>query len=58
MIKYLPKILYENIKNPQFIYELLDPDSLEVRYIGKSKDIKRRYLSHISRNIKHKPSRY
>jgi len=53
MIKYLPKILYENIKNPQFIYELLDPDSLEVRYIGKSKDIKRRYLSHINTS-KHK----
>lgn len=49
MIKHCPESIHkEVIKIPRFIYELLDPESLEVRYIGKTKNLKKRYNAHIS----------
>src|SRR4030065_1619897 len=33
--------------NPVFIYTLIDPITLEVRYVGKTEDPERRYLGHL-----------
>jgi hypothetical protein len=48
----LPKVLYQGIKNPQFVYELLDPMTQECRYIGKTKNLKNRYEAHLQQSIK------
>ena len=39
------------MKNVIYIYSLIDPDTNEVRYIGKTSNIKRRYYEHTT-NIK------
>ena len=30
-----------------FIYSLCEPDSLNIRYIGKTQNVKERYLKHL-----------
>lgn len=54
MIVELPKFI--SINNPlnQYIYELLDPINMECRYVGKTKNLKRRYNSHLNQSKKRK----
>ena len=42
MITHLPDFLIPNKFTPYFIYELIDPITLEVRYIGQTKNLKKR----------------
>lgn len=41
------KEIYSLLKDPLFIYELIDPETNEIRYIGKTKNLKKRYRSHL-----------
>lgn len=52
MIIHPPAFLYFGISNPQFVYELLDPDTRECRYIGKTKHLKKRYKAHLQQSKK------
>lgn len=47
MIKYVPEFLTKGLDKLIFIYELLDPETLKVRYVGQTNNIKKRYNSHI-----------
>jgi hypothetical protein len=35
----------------RYIYALLDPDENQIRYIGQTDNIKRRYNNHISSSL-------
>jgi hypothetical protein len=52
VIKDLPEFLKISIlkclPDPRYIYELLDPRTNEVRYVGKTKNLKKRYNAHLS----------
>jgi hypothetical protein len=37
--------------NYTYIYTLSDPDTLEVRYVGKTDNIKKRYTAHINKRL-------
>lgn len=47
MIKQLPEFITIP-ENSVFLYELVDPRSGEVRYIGKTNNLQKRYKNHIS----------
>lgn len=47
MIINIPKFIYCNMESPEFIYELIDPCTELVRYVGKTKNPKKRYKSHL-----------
>lgn len=48
MIKYIPEWLGHSSLCSIYIYELVDPRNMCVRYIGKTKNLKTRYASHLS----------
>ena len=42
----------------RYIYSLLDPDTLEIRYIGQTDNIKRRYSDHLRRSLLKEDNEY
>ena len=49
--EFLRSNILQNIPEPYYVYELLDPRTNEVRYIGKTKNTYKRFYEHISPSL-------